>query len=105
MYHAPCTGLDGPGCSEYAAGATTHDTCGSLPARMSSLKAPRKPPSGIVLAMPLYSGLRTSSLAGSYAGETTLSLLLTGLPDASFARRYCLKPASALSVKLSGMFW
>ncbi|MNN21834.1 hypothetical protein D3C81_1351690 [compost metagenome] len=63
VYQAPCTGLDGPGCSEYVAGATIHDTCGSVPAAMSSRSACRKPPSGMVLAMPLNSGF-TASLAG-----------------------------------------
>lgn len=77
VYHAPCTGLDGPGCSEYVAGATIHDTCGSWPAAMSSFNACRKPPSGMVLPTPLISGLTVSS-AGVYGGN--------GLPSARLPR-------------------
>ncbi|MNR23754.1 hypothetical protein D3C85_1407930 [compost metagenome] len=50
------------------AGAMIHDTCGSLPFFTSLRKAFRYSSTlapGIVLAMPLYSGLPASSLAGS----------------------------------------
>ncbi|MCY1233817.1 hypothetical protein D9M72_463740 [compost metagenome] len=53
VYQAPSAGLDGPGCSEYWAGATIHDTFGSVLLRMCCLKVSRKPPSGMVLEMPL----------------------------------------------------
>ncbi|MNT74837.1 hypothetical protein D3C72_2136860 [compost metagenome] len=93
-------GLDGPGCSEYVAGATIQDTCGSVPFSASSRRACRKPPSGMVLAVPLYSGLAASML-GVQAGYGEP---LAALPASSLARRYCWKPASELSPKFSGRF-
>ncbi|MNV52570.1 hypothetical protein D3C71_1446700 [compost metagenome] len=85
MYHAPWTGLDGPGCSEYVAGATIHDTCGKVPLLTSSRSDCRKPPSGMVLAVPLYKGLAASML-GVQAGYGEP---LAALPACSLARRYC----------------
>src|SRR5690606_40114295 len=99
-YQAPWTGLDVPGCSEYAAGATTQDTCGRLPLAASSRRACSMPPSGMVLDTPLYSGL-AASIAGVHIGYGAPS---GALPACSLARRNCWKPASELSVKLSGRF-
>ncbi|MNW11021.1 hypothetical protein D3C71_2083720 [compost metagenome] len=83
------------------AGATIHDTCGSRPLLTSSRRACKKPPSGMVLAVPLYSGLAASML-GVQAGY---GAPLAELPACSLARRYCWKPASGLSPKFSGRFW
>src|ERR1700740_2090127 len=38
VYQPPCTGVDGPGCSQYWRGDTIHDTCGRRPASTSSFK-------------------------------------------------------------------
>src|SRR5262245_10872938 len=77
VYQAPWIGLDGPGCSEYAAGATTHDTCGSAPARTSA-----RSPSSVALVSVVESPFCTS-------GE--------GAPLKN-ASRYRRKPASELSL-------
>ncbi|CFP69142.1 Uncharacterised protein [Bordetella pertussis] len=70
---APCAGLDTSGCSESAAGAMIHATCGRRPLAASSASAAR------------VRVLRARSRSGARAA-----------PPASSAR-YCRKPASGLS--------
>ena len=77
VYSAPQIGLDGPGCSEYLAGATIQDTCGRLLASTSRFSASS------------FQVLRPLTISG----------------ESGAAARYWRKPISGLSEKLSAMSW